>query len=78
MMENILPKLMFFTVLKLLFHPFLAISCKIHLNLSKVVHIYDVERGWSGANEHYTKQNSKGNNKVKSEFQRIHRKLLGY
>jgi hypothetical protein len=27
-------------------------------NLSKVVHIYDVERGWSGANEHYTQQNS--------------------
>jgi hypothetical protein len=26
--------------------------------LSKVVHIYDVERGWSGANEHYTQQNS--------------------
>jgi hypothetical protein len=25
---------------------------------SKVVHIYDVERGWSGANEHYTQQNS--------------------
>jgi hypothetical protein len=21
---------------------------------SKVVHIYDVERGWSGPNEHYT------------------------
>jgi hypothetical protein len=27
-------------------------------NLSKVVHIYDVERGWSGVNEHYTQQNS--------------------
>jgi hypothetical protein len=26
--------------------------------LSKVVHIYDVERGWSRANEHYTQQNS--------------------
>jgi hypothetical protein len=25
--------------------------------LSKVVHIYDAERGWSGANEHYTQQN---------------------
>jgi hypothetical protein len=24
------------------------------LNRSKVVHIYDVERGWSGANEHDT------------------------
>jgi hypothetical protein len=26
--------------------------------LSKVVHIVDVERGWCGANEHYTQQNS--------------------
>jgi hypothetical protein len=26
--------------------------------LSKVVHIIDVERGWSGANEHYTQLNS--------------------
>jgi hypothetical protein len=26
--------------------------------LSKVVHIYDLERGWSSANEHYTQQNS--------------------
>jgi hypothetical protein len=25
---------------------------------SKVVHIYDVERGWSGANEHYTQLNT--------------------
>jgi hypothetical protein len=25
-------------------------------NRRKVVHIYDVERGWSGANEHFTKQ----------------------
>jgi hypothetical protein len=27
-----------------------------HLSIyqSKVVHIYDVERNWSGANEHYT------------------------
>jgi hypothetical protein len=28
------------------------------INRSKVVHIYDVERGWSGANEHNTQQNS--------------------
>jgi hypothetical protein len=29
-----------------------------HFYRRKVVHIYDVERGWSGANEHFTKQNS--------------------
>jgi hypothetical protein len=27
---------------------------EIQLNLSRVVHNYVVERGWSGANEHYT------------------------
>jgi hypothetical protein len=28
------------------------------VNLSRVVHNYVVERGWSGANEHYTQYNS--------------------
>jgi hypothetical protein len=26
----------------------------VSVNLSRVVHNYVVERGWSGANEHYT------------------------
>jgi hypothetical protein len=30
----------------------------VYVYLSKVVHIIDVERGWSGANEHYTQLNS--------------------
>jgi hypothetical protein len=29
------------------------------INPSRVVHNYVVERGWSGANKHYTKTNSK-------------------